>query len=308
MAGQRTHPPAVAVLPAAEPRPRPRDCRLADPLARDHRHAVARPAATKELADREHRPRRQSHLVAAQVDALRIAGPRRQRDAERPREMTPAELQGAHAGGARQDCRQQVRAAGAVDHRTARPGDQRPGQRVPHPVPAPHPAPVVAVRRRLKARPHGEQVPDSDGPPGRFGFGQLVREEVDDRLIDAFQVAAVDGDPDQDRDDRLRRRLQVGRAACRGPVEVVLLDQLTADRNEQAAQARQAGRPVEDGGPVEGIQRRRVVPARGVRREHPDRAQDGRQNQAAAHPPPRRPDRALHRDILSINGCGCGLM
>ena len=42
------------------------------------------------------------------------------------------------------------------------------------------------------------------------GLAQFFRKEVGDRLIDAGQVAAVDGDADEDRDQRLRGRLEVG--------------------------------------------------------------------------------------------------
>ena len=45
---------------------------------------LARPRLQIQLAEREQLARRHQHLVAAEVDALRIARPRRQREAERP--------------------------------------------------------------------------------------------------------------------------------------------------------------------------------------------------------------------------------
>ena len=100
VAADLVHPPAVAVLPIAhriEPADRHRSAgspgrRLrARPSHDCSTHdsgticcAAGASPVQIQLAEREHLPRRHQHVVAAEVDALRIARPLREREAERP--------------------------------------------------------------------------------------------------------------------------------------------------------------------------------------------------------------------------------
>ena len=212
------HPPAVPVLAVAQgialtarleaPRPvgqlaRAAGARLPHPGLR-HDLAAVDPAAVQiEPADVEQLARRHQHVVAAEVDALRIGGPRRQREAERPGQRGVGELSRAHAGGPREDRRQQVRVAGAVVHRHTGRREHRARQRVVHPVAARHPGAVLPAARAFEARPHREQVFDGDAP--LCGVGRARRKVGGDGRADTGNQPAFDGDADEGRDHALRR-------------------------------------------------------------------------------------------------------
>src|SRR5688500_13031232 len=94
-----TLPPAVAVsLIGVEPRSSPAGARRLDPRRRQDL-SIAAPAPIEiELAERQQLPRRHQHVVSAEVDALRIAGPPAQRGAEPTRQRRLSEGPGGLPG------------------------------------------------------------------------------------------------------------------------------------------------------------------------------------------------------------------
>ena len=180
LSAQLPHPPTVAILAPAVLRPSPRhECPL-DPFLRQHLLLPDAPAIAVELSERPHLPRRHLHVVAAEVDAFRVARPARQLETQRPRQHFLCERPRAFARRLRQNRREQMGVPGRVDHAPARPLDQLPLQRVPHPAPARYPGSVVPAAGRLETRPHRHQVLDGDRALGRT-LGQILRKVAADR-------------------------------------------------------------------------------------------------------------------------------
>src|SRR5690606_26394110 len=66
-----------------------------------------------------------------------------------------------------------------------------------------------------------------------------LREILRDRLVDALDQAAIDGDPNQCGHHGLRGRLDVARAGCTRTAVVVFKDELAAMAHQQAVESRQ---------------------------------------------------------------------
>src|SRR6185503_14570616 len=117
--------------------------RAVDPCSRQDTLSVVHTALEIPRAEGKHVARPDVHVVPAEVDPLRISHPWAQVDAEWRGEIASRIRIGAHARGARDDRRQQVRIAGTVDHRAPRSGLHGSTQGVAHPAPAVDPRAVV---------------------------------------------------------------------------------------------------------------------------------------------------------------------
>src|SRR5687767_2485633 len=235
-------PPAVAVLlvaPSGSGAPHPG---AVDPCFRYDLRTVRRPPAVQvHDAERHHLARRHPHLISAEVDPLSVPRPRAERNAERAGEETFAKAMRARPRRAREDRGQQMRAARAVDHRATRAPlrHHRPVERVSHPVPARHPVAVVVEARGLEPRAHRQQILDRDRALAGVEVARRVRQQLADRLVHVPNLPASDRDPDERRDDALRRALDVGALGARRAAEVVLANQRTTPVHEQTSEPRQ---------------------------------------------------------------------
>jgi hypothetical protein len=194
-----------------------------------------------QLADREHLLRRHQHLVAAEINALRILPPPREAEAERPGEGLLSELPRAAARDAREDRREQVRAARAVLHLGARLADDRLREDGAHPVAAAHPRAVILAARRLQTRPHRQEILDRDRLLARIRILPQLGKVGGDRDLDALDQAFLDRDADERRDDALRNRLDVGEPGRSDAARVMLRDELAAPADQHRAKLRQRG-------------------------------------------------------------------
>ena len=98
--------------------------------------------------------------------------------------------------------------------------------------------PLVIIRI---TGPHLQQVPDRDLLlPGVFDLCQMLREELHHLLIHVRQTALGQSDPDQCRDEALRRRLATGQLPDPALVEVSLSNQVSVLDHQQAIQGLQS--------------------------------------------------------------------
>ncbi len=167
-------------------------------------------AGANHLADPGQGKRRQRHVVAAEIAALRVARPGRHLDRERftepfPRQHDEALLRDGGEHGA-----EHMIAAGRVLELCSRFCLERPGQRVSHPVRAVDERTVVWPRRALEPRPHRQEVLDRErGDPVVRSRRNERGRKVAERRLHPREVPLVDRDAGEERDNGLRHRLDV---------------------------------------------------------------------------------------------------
>ena len=238
MAADRLAEPAVAVLIAAPRRGRAGRPACADPGLGDDAATVDLAAEPVHLAEAQQSAGREQHVVAAEVDALRITRPGRDRDAQRLAQPLAGEVVGAAARGAGQDGGHQVRAAGGIDHPAAGVVVERTGQGVAHPVSAGHPGAVVLARGAAEAGLHRQQIADGDALQARIAIGRQVgAQDRGDGLIRPLQHPAFNGDAGQGGEDRLGGRLDVDRLIERRAAQAFGHERFAVAGDDQRMQA-----------------------------------------------------------------------
>ena len=226
--------PAIAVTLSAEDRRGATPPAFRDPVLRHHLPSCCAPACRIGGPEGQQGSRAHRHLVAAQIDALRVAFPAGDPKARDRVQPVARQIQRGPARDAGQDRRHQMRRGGGILHPAAGLPGKTGTQRHPHPVAAGDPAAVIRSRLPFQSRLHRQQVAKRHTRQARVGFGRQVRfQQRRDGLIRPLQISLVHSDASQRRNDRFRGGLDV-RRTVRGVFAIAArrdLDPVAPDRD-----------------------------------------------------------------------------